>query len=440
MQNYPDRNPEGSGSADLPRPKNTVPPPPASTGRELPPVRRTAQPRPQNPQRPQNVQRPQNPPPRQGGYGSDTMQFRAVQQPVDTDFERRRAAQASQPRRPAPQPQYRPAPPPPPKKAKKRRKKRKSILGRIIGGICVFLAVVFLIYSGVALLLISRLDHVKDDERSVTNGALSEDYVTSILLIGTDARDEGSENGRSDSMILLSVNSRTRTIHLSSFMRDAYVQIPGHGSGKLNAAYSYGGAPLLMDTLEKNYDVSIDDYVTVSFSGFAGIIDAVGGVEVTLSDSEADAVNEILMSEVNELMGKDREDGLLRRGGTLVLDGKQALSYARIRYVGNADFERTSRQREVMTAIFSKLKTTVFTAVPKLISAALPHMATNMTTGEMYLLSLRLPLMAGYKIEQQQIPADGTWSGQTIDGQSVLVVDFDENIEILEDTVYAPSR
>ncbi len=435
MQEYPNRNQEGTSGSDLPRPRKSITPPPSSSaqGRSS----SSAQNHRTSPARSGNS-RQGNAAPSQGNYGSDTMQFRAVQsQPVDTEFERSRAAQAAPRQQSRSSKQYTAAPP---KAPKKRRKKRKSLLGRILRGILVFAAVIFVIYSGVALLLISRLEHVQREERTVTSGTLEKSYVTNILLIGTDARDASSENGRSDSMLLLSVNSRSRTIYLTSFMRDAYVQIPGHGSAKLNAAYSYGGAELLMDTLEYNYDISIDDYVSVSFGGFAGIIDAVGGVEITLSDSEAQAVNDILVSEVNELLGADRKDGLLDGGGTLVLDGKQALSYSRIRYVGNADFERTSRQREVMTQIFSKLKTSALTAVPKLVSSALPQVATNMSTLDMYVLSLRLPLLAGYRMEQIQIPADGTWSGQNVDGQSVLVVDFEENTQILRDTVYAASR
>ncbi len=307
----------------------------------------------------------------------------------------------------------------------------------MLRGIAALAAGVFLLYSAVALLLIGRLEKLPKADRTVTSGALEESYVRSILLIGTDARDVTTEKGRSDSMILVSLNSRTDTMYLTSFMRDAYVEIPGHGNAKLNAAYSFGGAELLMDTLELNYGVSIDDYLCVSFVGFAGVIDAFGGVEITLSESEAKAVNDILLSEVNELMGDAPDSDFLQGGGTYVLDGKQALSYSRIRYVGNADFERTSRQREVMTQLFANLKTRAATAVPKLISSALPHVGTNMSTRELYFLSLRAPSALGYEIEQIQIPADGTWSGQTVDGQSVLVVDFAQNTALLQDTVYA---
>ena len=258
-----------------------------------------------------------------------------------------------------------------------------------------------------------------------------------MLLIGTDARDVGAERGRSDTMLLFSLNSRTQQIYLTSFMRDAYVNIPGYGNNKLNAAYSFGGAELLMDTLEQNYQISIDDYCVVSFMGFAGIIDAFGGVDVTLSDEEAKALNVILQSEVNQLAGDDPLSDFIEKGGTYLLNGKQALSYARIRYVGNADFERTSRQREVMTQLLKNAKTKAAAAVPKLITSAMPHLGTNMSDKDMYLLSLRVPLAVRYDITQIQIPADGTYTAADIDGQSVLQVDFDANIQKLKETVYS---
>jgi LCP family protein required for cell wall assembly len=219
-------------------------------------------------------------------------------------------------------------------------------------------------------------------------------------------------------------------------MRDAYVDIPGYGSAKLNAAYSYGGAELLMDTIEYNYKIAIDSYISVSFVGFADIIDAVGGIKVTVSDSEADALNVILQSEVNEIMGDDVNSDLLSGGGTYTLNGKQALSYSRIRYVGNADFERTERQRNVMEQVVSKLKSMNPVYFTKILGNAVPELTTNMSTPDLYLFSLRIPTMIFYKSEQQQVPADGTWSDATINGESVLQVDFDANIKILEETVF----
>lgn len=312
-----------------------------------------------------------------------------------------------------------------------------GFLKRIIRNLIIFIVIIFAIYSAVAILLIRQLEKLPREERSVTSGTLDAGYVRSVLLIGTDARDVGAERGRSDTMILLSLNSRTQNIYLTSFMRDAYVNIPNHGYNKLNAAYSLGGAELLMDTLEQNYQVSIDDYCVVSFMGFAGIIDAFGGVKISLSDAEAQALNVILQSEVNALAGDDPLSDFIEKGGTYILNGKQALSYARIRYVGNADFERTSRQREVMTQLLQNAKSKAVTAVPELISSAMPHLGTNMSDAELYFLSLRVPFALRYDITQIQIPADGTYTPADIDGQSVLQVDFDANIQVLKDSVYS---
>ncbi len=326
--------------------------------------------------------------------------------------------------------------------APRRRKRRSGCIGRILKGILSLCVIVFVLYSVIALLLISRLEKVPSGSRSVFSGQIGTGSDTrSILLVGTDSRDLTQERGRSDSMILLTINTRTQELYLTSLMRDSYVNIPGYGMNKLNAAYSFGGADLLLDTVEQNFNVRIDDYLCVSFAGFAGVIDAFGGVELTLSDAEAQAVNVILQSEVNALMGDDTMADLLNGGGTYVLNGKQALAYARIRYVGNADFERTSRQREVMEKLLEKAKTHAVTAIPELISSAMPHLTTNMSTAELYVLSLRVPLLIGYDLQQQQIPADGTWSGITMpDGQQALQVNFEANQDILKQSAYAYTK
>ena len=288
-----------------------------------------------------------------------------------------------------------------------------------------------------ALICIASINKVSSGERNRTSGAISSSHVTNVLLIGTDSRNTAIERGRSDSMILVSINSRTRKLWFTSFLRDAYVEIPGHGSGKLNSAYSYGGADLLMDTIERNYNISIDYYVSIGFKGFASLIDSVGGVKVTLSDDEANALNIIMQSEVNEICGDDRDSDLLDGGGTYVLNGKQALSYSRIRHVGNADFERTSRQREVIGQVFTKLKTLNPIYIVKLFTTTLPQMTTNMPSTKLYILSLRVPTLIIFKTERQQIPANGTFSSGNADGQSVLNVDFSANQDILKRTIFA---
>ena len=323
---------------------------------------------------------------------------------------------------------------PAPQQPKKRRKRR-GLFSRLLSTLLVIAVLLFSIYSFVALRCIHKLDYVETGARHQQSSTLLQaDSVRNVLLIGTDSRD--ATRGRSDSMILVSLNKKTNQIVLSSFMRDMYVAIPGHGNNKLNAAYSFGGAELLLDTLEDNFNIRIDDYVQVNFSSFAHIVDAVGGVEITITDKEAQAINQILHDEVNGLMGDPIDSDYLASGGTYVLNGKQALSYSRIRHVGNADFQRTQRQRDVITKMVQNMKGAGVSGVRTIMKEALPEMKTNMQTGELYWLSLRLPFLLGYDMQQQQIPAPNTYTGQSNEAGAVLAVDFAANRTLLQTTIY----
>ena len=387
----------------------------------------------------QNVyrQQPRQSAPRQGQSAPRQSQPRPAQQPRPSAPPRQEP-----PRRQSVPPQSAPRQQTAPRQESSRRptvhrRRKGSFLGRLFRVLLTIVVAVFLLYSAVAMIGILGMNRVSTGDRGVTSGSMDAAYVKSVLVIGTDTRDPNEERGRSDSMILVSMNSRTDQIYMTSFMRDAYVDIPGYGSDKLNAAYSYGGPELLMDTLEENFDVHIDDYVMITFAACAAMIDAVGGVELEISDREAEAVNEILISEVNEIMGDDREDDLLDGGGKLTLDGKQALSYSRIRYVGNADFERTERQRTVMSQVMSKVKGNPFRLLP-VCMGALPKMTTNMSVPGLYGYALTTPFkLATYDMQQQRVPADGTFQGADVGGQSVLEIDLDAAKQQLQSTVFA---
>lgn len=326
------------------------------------------------------------------------------------------------------------------RKKKKKKKKRKSLFLKIFFRVFFSLLIIFLllfgIYSCVSLSLISKINYRETGERDRTPGAMSEKYVESVLVIGTDGRSI-DDRGRSDSMILVSFNRKTNQIIMTSFMRDSYVDIPGQGMDKLNAAYSYGGPELLMDTIESNFNVKIDNYVSVNFSSFAAIIDAAGGIDLKISDEEAEAINVILVSEVNELMGDEPAADFLTGGGKVHLSGKQALCYSRIRYVGNNDFERTSRQRTVMTELIKKAASSGPSFIKKVSEKALPNITSNMTRGELYKLSLRLPFVLNYDMEQIQIPVEGSYWGESHDVGDVLAMDYEENIKTLRRKVFA---
>jgi len=359
----------------------------------------------------------------------------------------------SQPEQPA---YTAPAPPPPPQQrpvrqrrpAPKSHKKRKHhiplalrILRRILLTLLCLFLVLFGVYSCTSLSIIKKINYVPDGDRTRNPDAISESYVTSVLIIGTDGRSD-DDRGRSDSMILVSFNKKTKTTWLTSFMRDSYVDIPGYGWGKLNWAYSYGGPELLMDTIENNFCVKIDNYVSINFMTFAAVIDAVGGIDIEITDEEANEINVILLNEVNEIMGDVPNADFVEHGGEVHLSGKQALCYSRIRYVGNSDFERTSRQRRVITEVMKKAAKHGPSFLKNVSKSALPQMTTNMTNKQLYALSLRFPFMLKYDTENLQIPVNGTYEGKDVyfdDGtyQSVLDVDFDANLEEIEDTVFS---
>ncbi|MBR6966903.1 MAG: LCP family protein [Ruminococcus sp.] len=349
-----------------------------------------------------------------------------------------------------PPPMAQPSRPPRPKRdtdsetekpvRKKKKHRHKSLTGRIIRRILRIIIILFLllfgIYSCTSVALINKMEHKPSGSRTHYADSVGRGYVRSFLIIGTDGR-SADEQGRSDSMILVSLNSKTNEIIMTSFMRDCYVEIPNNGWNKLNAAYAFGGPELLMDTLEYNFDVRIDDYVTVDFASFVSLVDSVGGVDIEVSDAEAEEINVILISEVNELMGDDRMSDLLDGGGKLHLNGKQALSYSRIRKVGNSDFERTERQRRVLSLIIAKLRTFRPSMFKNLASDVIPDISTNMSTLKAYLLSLRAPLAARYATKQVRIPAEGTYYDEDVDVGSVLQIDRDENIRIIEEEVFA---
>ncbi|MBR1592588.1 MAG: LCP family protein [Ruminococcus sp.] len=326
-----------------------------------------------------------------------------------------------------------------PQKSKNSGKKKHLLpkpIRKLIAFLLTVLIILFVIYSVIVIGIIRNINYEPTGSRSRTQGSISSGAVTNILLIGTDSRTP-DERGRADTTMLLSINSRTNQITLTSFMRDSYVNIPDYGWDKLNASYTDGGAELLMDTIERNFNLKIDNYILVNFISFAAIVDSVGGVDLSITDEEATEINNILMAEVNEIMGDDMFSDLLETGGNIHLNGKQALSYSRIRYVGNADFERTERQRKIMNIMLGKLETLRPSIMKEVAKNVMPTMTTNMSKFRLYLLSLKVPFLIRYDNEQLQIPADGTFYGDFTDSGDVLKVDFDTNYSILRSRIFA---
>lgn len=270
---------------------------------------------------------------------------------------------------------------------------------------------------------------------SAPEGVKYHEDVLNVLLIGTDNR-AGVEGSRSDTMILLSINRNTSKVVMTSFMRDIYLPIPGHGSNRLNAAYSFGGADLLMQTLEQNFKIPIDRYAQVDFSSFVDIIDHLGGIQVDVTEQELPILNQYV-KEINTLQKKSAADGLLQHAGkNVTLSGKQALSYSRIRYVGNGDYQRTERQRTILMKVVEKMKSLNLVQLNETMNRLLPDISTNFTQNEVWSLVRSSLSIMKYKFVQDRIPIDGSQTSKTVNGMDVLQVDFDKNITELQGKIY----
>lgn len=263
----------------------------------------------------------------------------------------------------------------------------------------------------------------------------NKDDVFNILLIGTDER--GDVKGtRSDTMMLLSINDKNKEIVLTSFMRDMYVSIPGYGRAKLNAAYAYGGADLLKDTLYKNFNVEVDKYAQVDFESFIELFDSIKGIEVEITEKERVEINRCI-EEINYLKKRPWGTNNIAQSGKIILEnGDQALSYARIRKVGNSDFDRTNRQRELLGKAFEKVKTMGILEINDLLNKSLPLVTTNLTKGECFSLAINLLKYKDYSTQSLRIPIDGSFSSGKAKRQQVIMVDFNKNIQFLKDNIY----
>lgn len=257
--------------------------------------------------------------------------------------------------------------------------------------------------------------------------------VYNILLVGVDRRDK-SWNGNSDSMILVSINKDTKKIHMTSFMRDLYASIPGKGVHKLNASCAYGGGPLVVRTIEDNYKIPIDNYASVDFDAMIDIVDLVGGVTIDISDAEVEVANNYV-TEMCKLREEDPAKHYISNGGEQLLDGYQAVAYARIRYVGNSDYQRTERQREVLTKIMEKAKGLSIGELNTLANRLLPMVTHNIDEGMMLTLLTEVPTFLSYENVQSRVPYDGMFSSKG----EMLVPDFASTIKKLQTDIYGDS-
>lgn len=252
--------------------------------------------------------------------------------------------------------------------------------------------------------------------------------VYNVLLLGTDSRSEKYVRDNSDSMILCSLNKKNNTIKLTSFMRDSYISIPGHGKSRLNAAFAIGGPNLLFKTLKSNFDVDVDKFVRVNFIAFKKAVDAVGGIDMEVTSLEA----KYMCS--NKKYGKFPE--YKKGAGTYHMNGAAALNYARIRKI-DSDFGRTERQRKVLVALASEVKDSGISELMDLMNEILPCVETNLTKSEIISLISAGISSLKHDIETLNVPVNGAWSNQKVGSAQVLGVNLSKNKKAIKAHIYS---
>lgn len=274
-------------------------------------------------------------------------------------------------------------------------------------------------------------NHSKGKEESIEDVKYEEvEGITNVLLIGSDER-EGEEGARSDSMIIATLDNNNKNIKLTSLYRDTLVNIPGYGEEKLNSAYQLGGVNLLIKTIEDNYKIAIKDYITINFNGFEEVIDEIGGIEID--------VKEHLLSELNKYIGESTggNDCPVNESGPQLLNGKQALAYARIRYNCGDDYERAERQREVLVKIAEKIKETNPIKYLGIGNVMLKYIKTDIDPIDAVNMAYTIYSFDKLEIKQISMPIlDITKDMEYKDYGSVLITDLEQNAKILNRFIY----
>lgn len=277
-------------------------------------------------------------------------------------------------------------------------------------------------------------DLMTGDPMSAVGDLLENAELYNLLIVGVDSR-VGDHEGRSDAMMILTVNNIKKTVTLTSLLRDSWVSIPGHGEDRLNAAYEYGGSSLLKKTIRQNYGISIDAFVTVNFQDLIAFVDDIGGIDMKITKSEVKVVNKYTSDQNKEIYGrKTNPDALPVKTATFHLNGMQALAYARVRYVGQ-DFGRTERQRKVISATLNVFFQKDIGTQVNLLVKYLQRVKTDLTVPELLYLVLVYATIDQYKTTSMALPADGTYTNKRIQGKDVLAVDLPANRALWRTTV-----
>lgn len=308
------------------------------------------------------------------------------------------------------------------------KEERKQHLKRLyLKALAITLAVCIAIMGagyGVFLYMVGGLNRSELDESKLAANELGDDKITNVVFYGVDSRDHDYQ-GRSDAIMIVSVNGKTGQIKLVSVARDTYVSVPGYYDTKINHAYAYGGPELAIQTLNENFGMDITDYVTVNFDSLAEVIDEMGGVTVDVTEAERQQINAFLLS------GEP-----LYETGLITLNGPQAVSYSRIRKI-DSDSMRASRQREVLASLFEKALDINPLEYPSYVRKFAPMVETSLSNEEILKIASVGLKGSDLRLEQAAFPNDYIASdGQTIGGAWCYVYDLNQATDMLHQYIY----
>ena len=297
------------------------------------------------------------------------------------------------------------------------------IIGIIIGVFLISIGGVY-IYGRHIYNKVEKVEVDKDDigitEEVEEKLSPYSDSIINIALFGVDSAD--ATTGRSDSIIIATIDTTHKKLKLTSIMRDSYVNISGIGNDKINHAYAFGGAQLAIKTLNENFDLNIEDFVAVNFDSLPKIIDMIGGVTVDITNEE-----------VSHISG-------INSAGTYNLTGAQALAYSRIRYATGGDYVRTERQRTILTKMFEKILNINAAQYSTIISQMLPMVQTSLDYSKILELGTEVLKMGVTTLEQERFPLDGYCQGEMINGVYYLTFNKALTVEQLHNYIFEDVR
>ena len=325
-------------------------------------------------------------------------------------------------------------------KSSSRKKKKKKKALRIIISLLFILALVAAIFTTIFIKTVNSMNIVdlNKDNLGITDHEELKDYdqydkIKNIMLFGVDAENVGGA-GRSDSMMLITIDPVHDKLKVTSLMRDARVLIDGYGEDKLNHAYAFGGPELAIKTINENFGLNIKDFATVDFATLPKVIDAVGGVEIEITSDELDDINEIITIYNGRL---NTNTPTISSPGLQTLSGDQVLAYTRNRSSAGGDFMRTQRQRIVLEALFKKGLSTSPTKYPGILNNVLPLVTTSMTSSDILSLSKTVFSLGNGNLEQARFPLDDySWGDYADDDIWYLFFDREVTKQQMKDYIF----